>query len=326
MNLAVCLLAFTTIVAVLGPTLLLRLTRDGAAPRLAVTAWLAAMGSVLVAWVAALVLSVIQIVQSWGQLGRVLTGCLAGLRLVVLGGYGDALQIVVVMLAALGTLAMVVLAVRAAIALRRSRRGTNDHVQAARIAAGGSPPGPGGALVIESQRRGVYCLAGRPPTIVVTRAALQALDDAQLAAVISHERAHLRGRHHAVLAVTSALSRILSRLALFADGAREIARLLEMCADDAAARRHSADTVVDALLALALPTPTPSASTEFPAVAAPAAALSAAGSGVAERVERLLFPPDQLRARVTLSLATVTALLGPAVTVGLLVAVPTLCA
>ena len=324
MKLAVCLLAFTTIVTVLGPTLLLRVTRDGAAPRLAVTAWLAAMGSVVVAWMAALALSVIQIVQSWGQLGRVLTGCLAGLRLVVLGGYGDALQIVVVMLAALGTLAMVVLGVRAAIALRRSRRGTNDHVQAARIAAGASPPGPGGALVIESQRRGVYCLAGRPPTIVITRAALQALDDAQLAAVISHEQAHLRGRHHAVLAVTSALSRVLSRLALFTDGAREVARLLEMCADDAAARRHSADTVVDALLALALPAP--SAPMQVSTFAVPAGALNAAGSGVAQRVERLLFPPDQLRARVTLSLATLTALLGPVVTAGLLIAIPTLCA
>lgn len=324
MNLAVCLLAFTTIVAVFGPAFLLRATRDGAAPRLAVTAWLAAMASVLAAWVAALALFVIQIFQSWGQLGRVLTGCLAGLRLVVLGGYGDALQIVVVMLAGLATLALVVLGARATIALRRSRRGTNDHIRAARIAAGSSPPGPGGALVIESQRRGVYCLAGRPPTIVVTRAALQALDDAQLAAVISHERAHLSGRHHMLLAVTSALSRILSRLRLFTDGAREIARLLEMCADDAAARRHSADTVVDALLALALPTP--SASIQDPAVAVPAAALCAAGSGVTQRVERLLFPPDPLRARVTLSLATIAAFLGPAVTVGLLITLPTLCA
>lgn len=322
MNLAACLLAFTTVVAVLGPALLLRATRDGAAPRLAVTAWLAAMGSVVAAWVAALALFVTEVIQSWGQLGRVLTGCVSDLRVVVLGGYGDALQVIVVMLVAFATLAVVVLGTRAAIALRRSRQSTNDHIRAARIAAGGSPPGPGGALVIESQRRGVYCLAGRPPTIVVTRAALQALDDAQLAAVISHEQAHLSGRHHTVLALTGALSRILSRLRLFTDGAREIARLLEMCADDAAARRHGADTVVDALLALALPAQT--ARMPVPA-RVHAVALSAAGSGVTQRVERLLFPPDQLRARITLSLATGALLLGPAVTAGLIIAVPTLC-
>ncbi|MCH9735517.1 MAG: M56 family metallopeptidase [Actinomycetia bacterium] len=323
MNLAVCLLAYTTIVAVLGPALLLRATRGGGAPRLAVTVWLAAMASVLAAWVAALALFATQIVQSWGQLGHVLTGCLAGLRMVVHGGYGGAVQITVAVLAALAALAMVGLVVRVANALRRSRRGTNNHIRAARIAAGGSPPGPGGALVIESPRRAVYCLAGRQPTIVITRAALQALDDAQLAAVISHEQAHLTGRHHTVLAVTSVLSRALYRVRLFSDGAREVARLLEMCADDAAARRHSADTVVDALLALTLPTPT--APTPAPIAAMPAPALSVAGSGVPQRVQRLLFPPDQLRARITLSLAASATLLGPVVTASLLIAVPALC-
>lgn len=320
MNLAVCLLAYTTVVAVLGPALLLRATRDGGAPRLAVTAWLAAMASVLAAWMAAIALFAIQIIQSWGQLGHVLTGCLAGLRMVVRGGYGGAVQITVALLAALATLAIVRLTVRATNALRRSRLDTNNHIRAARIAADGSPPGPGGALVIESPRRAVYCLAGRQPTIVITRAALQALNDAQLAAVISHEQAHLKGRHHTVLAVTSVLSRVLSRLRLFSHGAREVSRLLEMCADDAAARRHGADTVVDALLALTLPTPMPA-----PVAPMPAPALSAAGSGVTQRVQRLLFPPNQLRARFTLSLAASATLLGPVVTASLLIAVPTLC-
>lgn len=323
MNLALCLLAYTAIVAVMGPALLLRATREGGAPRLAVTAWLVAMASVLAAWVAAFALFTMQIVQSWGQLGHVLTGCLAGLRMVVRGGYGGAVQITVAVLAALATLAMVGLLVRVASALRCSRRGTNNHIRAARIAAGNSPPGPGGALVIESSRRAVYCLAGRRPTIVITRAALQALDDAQLAAVISHEQAHLRGRHHTVLAVTSGLSRALYRVRLFSDGAREVARLLEMCADDAAARRHSADTVVDALLALTLPNPT--APMPAPVAAMSAPALSAAGTGVPQRVQRLLFPPDQRRARITLSLAAGATLLGPVVTASLLIAVPTLC-
>ena len=40
-----------------------------------------------------------------------------------------------------------------------------------------------------------YCVSGRPPAIVVTTAALGALDDRQLDAVVAHERAHLAGHH-----------------------------------------------------------------------------------------------------------------------------------
>nr|MDQ2710455.1 M56 family metallopeptidase [Actinomycetota bacterium] len=253
MNLAVCLLAYSMVVTVLGPPLLAAMIRDGAAPRLGVTVWLAAMASVLAAWVGAAGLFVAQLVDSWDHLGRVLTGCLAGLRLIAVGGYGSALQAFLLVLAALSVAALAVAGARTALAVRGSRRSTNAHAQAARLAAVTTPPGPEGALVLDSAQPAVYCLAGRPHTIVITRAALEALDDAQLAAVLAHEQAHLRGRHHHPLAITAALAKVLPGVRLFTDGAADIARLLEMCADDAAARRHDRDTLVDALLALALP-------------------------------------------------------------------------
>lgn len=53
MNMAVCLLAYALSLTVLGPGVLSRFTRAGAAPRFAIGAWLAVMGSVLVAAVAA---------------------------------------------------------------------------------------------------------------------------------------------------------------------------------------------------------------------------------------------------------------------------------
>jgi Zn-dependent protease with chaperone function len=115
---------------------------------------------------------------------------------------------------------------------------------------------------------------------VITRAALTTLNDAQLGAVLAHERAHLHGRHHLLLALTGALAKILPGSRLFTDGAAEIARLVEMCADDFAARRHGGDTVVDALVALTIGTPK--------GAAAPAAALGAAGIGVADRVELIM--------------------------------------
>jgi Zn-dependent protease with chaperone function len=323
MNTAVCLLAFAMSLTVLGPELLARATRDVAAPRLGVGAWLATMCAVVAAWMGALVLFVYQTVVSWGRIGSVLTGCVAGLGSIVRGGYGHLLQVGFVALAATGTIAVLVLTARAANAVRRARRGGEDHVLAARIAAGNTPLGPGGALVIDSERRGVYCLAGRPHTIVMTRAALDVLDAAQLAAVISHERAHVVGRHHQTLALIGALSKVMPRVRLFAAGAGEVARLLEMCADDHAARRHSADTVVDALLALILPSPT--APDARSALVTPVGALSATGLAVTQRIERLLFPPNRIRAHIGLTLASGAVLLGPALTAGLMIAPATPC-
>ncbi|AFM20332.1 antirepressor regulating drug resistance protein (plasmid) [Mycolicibacterium chubuense NBB4] len=315
MNMAVCLLAYALSLTVLGPGVLSRFTRAGAAPRFAIGAWLAVMGSVLVAAVAAAALFVGQTVVSWGRIGPLLTGCMAGLGMIARGGYGQLVQVAVLALAAVSTLAVMTLGARAALALRRMRRGTHDHGRAVRIATGNTPPGPGGTFVLDSDRRGVYCLAGRPYIIVITRAALDALNDAQLAAVLAHERAHLRGRHHQVLALTGALSKLFPRVRLFTQGAGDVARLLEMCADDVAARRHSPDTVVDALLALSLPTPAI-------APATPAAALGAAGLAVAQRVERLLFRPNGITARIGLMAATVAALLGPVLAISLMIAQP----
>lgn len=319
MSLAVCLLAYSMVVTVLGPPLLASLTRAGGVPRLGVAAWLAMMASVLAAWVAAATLFVAQLVGSWDQIGRVLTGCVAGLRLIVIGGYGTALQLGLLVLAALSVAALAVMGARVGFALHRSRQHTAAHAQAARIAAGDSPRGPGGALVIDSTQAAVYCLAGRPNAVVITNSALKALDDAQLAAVLAHEHAHLTGRHHPLLALVAALAKILSGVRLFTDAATDIARLLEMCADDAAARHHGSDSVVDALLALTLPDVSPPAIT-------PAVALGATGVGVAERVERLLFPPDPARARLGLTLTLAGVLLGPVFTAAMTVFVPMLCA
>ena len=314
MSLAACLLTYSLVIAVLGPPLLSRATRSGAAPRLGITAWVAAMTSVLAAWAGAAALLIVELVTARGQVDHLLTGCFATLQVVGRGGYGAFLQVGLVVLAVLAALAVGVLTGRLVWALRRAYTSTRQHAQAARLAAAGAPPGPQGALVIDTDQRGVYCLAGRPPTIVITRAALAALDDAQLAAVLAHERAHLIGHHHHLLALARALAKILPGMRLVTVGATDIARLVEMSADDAAARLHGPDTVVDALLALSRPAGT---ATEIPA-------LGAVGVGVAQRVERLLFPPDRTRARLTLGLTLGALLLGPVCTAALLITGPAL--
>jgi hypothetical protein len=61
----------------------------------------------------------------------------------------------------------------------------------------------------------------------------------------------------------------------------QVTRLIEMCADDIAARQHSRLTLARALVAMAVPPPDP-------------AALHVAGGDAAERLRRLLDPPPPL--------------------------------
>jgi Zn-dependent protease with chaperone function len=185
----------------------------------------------------------------------------------------------------LGGIAMILLGWRYGRSLRRASIRTRAHAEAARIT--GHPVGDGNAaFVLDATRPAVYCVPGRPPTIVLTAGALAVLDPEQLTAVLAHERAHLAGRHHLLLAVTRSLAAVAPAVPLFARGASEVARLAEMRADDVAARHGGRRTLLAALLAMGAGT----ASTQ-----APAAWLAATGGVVATRVRRLAEPPPVTR-------------------------------
>ncbi|MDV7246576.1 MULTISPECIES: M56 family metallopeptidase [Rhodococcus] len=164
------------------------------------------------------------------------------------------------------------------------------------------------AVVLDAPERIAYCVAGRPHTIVVSRGALTALGERELDAVLARERAHLAGRHHLVLGAVRGLAAALPRISLFATGAAEIARLLEMCADDTAARHHGSRALLGGLLASPERNP------------APTEALGATGIDVLARADRLAAASPSARgARTGAPLAAATALiaLGP-VTLALL--------
>lgn len=303
MTIAVCLLLYSLVVAVFGPRLLRRLTRAGVAPRLGIAAWLLAIGSVGISWIGAAVALTADVVRNWTRPGELLSACITALRGVVAGEAGVLLQIGMVALTALATAAMVSLAWRWARSLLRARAHTHRHARTVRT-IGRRKPGLD-AVVLDVPDRVVYCAAGRPHAIVVTSGALDALDDDHLDAVLCHERAHLAGRHHLILAATRGLATIVPRIGLFTTGAAEVAGLLEMCADDAASRRHGAGTVLEALLALSGAAPVP------------AGALGAANVGVLARAERLAEPArGSRRARIRVLLSVVIALLltGPVLT------------
>lgn len=318
MSLAVCLLAYSMVVMVLGPPLLTRVTRAGVAPRLGMAAWIGAVASVLGSWVLAVGLLGDEVVQTRGHLDGALGGCIADLAGLTAGAQGAVVQAGIAAAVTLTTIGIAVVGARVVLALRRARAQTHRHADAALLAARGTPRGPGGALVLDAPHRSVYCLPGRSGTIVITRAALDVLDEPQLAAVMAHELAHLRGRHHQILAFTTALARILPGSRLFTQGATEVARLVELSADDTAARRHGRDTVVDALLAMCAPG-TGRRPSQVPG-------LGVAEAGVADRVERLLFPLNPARARLAQAAAAGALLLGPATMAALVLTQAPMCA
>lgn len=97
-----------------------------------------------------------------------------------------------------------------------------------------------------------YCLpAMRASRVVLSAGAVDRLTDAQIAAVVAHERAHLRSRHDLLLEAFTVLHEAFPAWVASATARREVSLLVEVLADRAAARATSARALGEALLAVA---------------------------------------------------------------------------
>lgn len=301
MSVALCLLLYAAVVGVAAPRVLPRLTRRDAAPQAAVTAWLVVLASVLGSWIAAAAALAVHVANSWNRPDPLaLNACFAALRSAAAGHSGLAAQVVLITSTLLVSGFVVMLAVRIARRLLRARACRHRHARSARI-VGRRVAGVDG-VVVDAPQKMAYCLGGRRGTIVITSAAVETLDRPHLQAVLAHERAHLAGRHHLLLAATQALAASMPRVRLFTVAHADVARLLEMCADDAAARRHGSAALLSAILALVDADPIPSV------------ALGASTVGVFARVTRLVNPDTaarRVRARLVLASVTGVVMIGP---------------
>ncbi|MEC4835991.1 M56 family metallopeptidase [Mycobacteroides chelonae] len=305
MSIAVCLLFYSVAVVVFGPSALTALTRSGHAPRLAVAVWLTAIASVLASWVVAAGLIVIDVVRYWNSPMMVLAACTTRLHEVLTGQAGIAAQLALLVIAAAAAGALGAVTVRLVRTLTHLRGSAHEHAHAVRLV--GRAGGGHDVVVMDSAEPAAYCVAGRPAAIVLTTAALDALDGEQVAAVLAHERAHLAGHHLQILTALRALATTLPRVRLIAAGVIEVPRLLEMCADDAAAARHGHAALLSGLLDLA-------------DTAAPAQALGAANLAVVSRAQRLLTQPawsTQVRTCAALAAAVAIIAAGPLITIAL---------
>ena len=96
----------------------------------------------------------------------------------------------------------------------------------------------------------VYCPGPGRDRIVISAGAMAALTEGQIRAVLAHERAHLRCRHHPMLTLTTGLARAFPRVPLLDRARVQVGVLAEMAAD-AAVRGHRGDDLAAALVILA---------------------------------------------------------------------------
>ena len=220
----------------------------------------------------------------YGVAGGALSGASRALRGAELGFDADTLG-AAARLAVLGAsaglltlLCWVLVAATAAVLIARHR-----HRALLCLLAHGDPKVPG-ALVVDHPAAAAYCVPGLRSQIVISAGTLDLLDQAELAAVLAHERAHLRARHDLVLLPFCALARAFPRSRLVRQARATVALLVEMLADDRALRQRPARELATALLRVGA----------SGAGRVPAGALAAGDDEVVARVTRLLTRPARL--------------------------------
>ncbi|PTR28681.1 hypothetical protein C8K36_10342 [Rhodococcus sp. OK519] len=132
--------------------------------------------------------------------------------------------------------------------LLRHRRDSDERASMLRL-VGDNVAGDGANVVrVHGGEFEAYSIGGRVPTIVLGAGAA-GLDPDVRAAVLAHERAHLRGRHHLLVAWADALRAALPAVPLAREGAAWVRVLVELSADRHAAASCGCGALSAALLA-----------------------------------------------------------------------------
>ncbi|MFF9179790.1 M56 family metallopeptidase [Streptomyces misionensis] len=188
----------------------------------------------------------------------------------------DPVSLAVAALGALGLIAA--LGSLAVAAVRQTRQLLWARREAAAV------PGDTELTVLDDEMPQAFALPGAPGRIVVSRGMLRCLGDDERAALLAHERAHLRGRHHLYLALWRLTAAVTPLLRPLADAGGYV---LERWADEDAATHVGSRMVVARAVGRA-------------ALASAAAhrrhQLAATGGAVPQRVRALLAPPPAPRA------------------------------
>ncbi|WP_099039186.1 M56 family metallopeptidase [Mycobacterium neglectum] len=268
-------LAFTVMALVLSgpvPAMLARATWPSRAPRAAIVLWQSiALAAVLSAFSAGIAIA--SRLFAPGADGRP-TATIAS-EIDALGWPLWVLYLAVFALTLVIGARLAVAIVQVAIATRRRRahhRMVVDLVGKSRKWAH-SRAGDG-LRILDVEEPLAYCLPGVRSRVVVSEGTLTTLADNEIAAILSHERAHLRARHDLVLEMFTAVHAAFPRFVRSASALDAVRLLIEMLADDAAVRAEGPTPLARALVACATGR-------------TPAGALAAGGPTTVVRVRRL---------------------------------------
>ncbi|MFE4664349.1 M56 family metallopeptidase [Streptomyces sp. NPDC056716] len=293
------LLLLGVLTAVLGPRMLARADWPDHEPVVALWAWQCVVAAVLMCCALSMTLSA---AAAWQAVrGHVFAPAPnAVVDAYALGSAGPwaAATAVTLALAGLWSGAMLLREIARARAHHRLRR-AELRLQAPLLP--GEEAAAGRLVVLEGERPDAWWLAGTPPRMVVTTAALRRLKGRQLDAVVAHEEGHAQARHDWLRHCSAALATGFPQVPVFAAFREEMHRLVELAADDMASRRFGRLTTALALIEL----------NEHRGVFGPSATPRA---HMPQRVQRLLTAPERLPAIHRLRL-TATAALVPVIPV-----------
>lgn len=276
-----------------------RLLNDAAwasrSPRLAILLWQALTASVIATTALAGISLAMSSLRLGGEVGQVLHDCAVLIREQYGADAGGTAATAGLLLAACVITRLMWTVTLELVYDIRGRRRHLDKLMLVALPVDGYE-----TVIVDHPQPAAYCIPGRHHRIVLTSSALRTLQADELEAVLAHERAHVQGRHHIVLVGAHAAASAFPRVPLFRMAGREITRLVELSADDVAARLTTRSTVAAALLRVG-------------AGPAPAAGLAANGGAVTARVQRLMAPGASLNVtgRLLVSLLVASALVGP---------------
>jgi Zn-dependent protease with chaperone function len=237
------LLLYAAAVMVATPLVVTRRRWTSRLPRTAIVVWIGALGSGGVAMIASLGCAIaaastlaarprrpharISVHAALDGIGLTVVACL----MTAIGG---------------GLACVVVYRIVVASAIRRRLRGTAASAIAPRQGRGRATP----TVVVDSDHGGAVSIPGRHPVIVVSSRLRDLLSEAELTAVVEHERGHLTQRHHLLLQLADLQYRCAPVLPCARSLERSIHLLVELAADDHAARRCGRQATAQALRAL----------------------------------------------------------------------------
>ena len=287
-------LAFTTVALVLSgpvPAMLARATWPTRAPRAAIVLWQSiALAAVLSAFSAGIAIaSRLFVPGPDGRPTATITSEIAALGWPLWTAYVIVFAVTLVI-----GVRLTYAVVQVAIATRRRRAHHRMVVDLVGKSQGTH------LRILDVAQPLAYCLPGVRSRVVVSEGALNTLADNEMAAILTHERAHLRARHDLVLEMFTAVHAAFPRFVRSAHALHAVRLLIELLADDAAVRAAGPTPLARALVACA------SGHT-------PSGALAASGPTTVLRVRRLGGRPNSRALAATAYLAAAAVVVVPTV-------------